>query len=120
MSHGNAVSWPRQGRDGVSVTLYPQLIGKIRVLIYNGDADTVVPYLGNEEWTSGVAKQAGFEVAAASHPWFHASRPNRPAGSATAYKRPGADADESPSFNFVTFRLAGHEVPHFEPEARSR
>lgn len=115
VSRGSTFEYDTSGP--ASVTLYPQLINKIRVLIYNGDADTVVPYLGNEEWTSGVAKQAGFEVAAASHPWFHASRPNRPAGSATAYKRPGADADESPSFNFVTLRLAGHEVPHFEPEA---
>ena len=32
-----------------SVTLYPDLIkSSLRVLIYNGDADTCVPYVGNQ------------------------------------------------------------------------
>ena len=26
------------------------------MLIYNGDADSCVPYVGNEEWTSGLAE----------------------------------------------------------------
>ena len=39
-----------------SVTLYPDLIHKLdRVLIYNGDADTCVPYVGNEEVQDGSA-----------------------------------------------------------------
>jgi hypothetical protein len=34
------------------------LIPKIRVTIYNGDADGCVPYIGNELWT----KSLGFQV----------------------------------------------------------
>ena len=31
-----------------------ELIGKIRVLIFNGDVDCCVPYKGNEWWTSSL------------------------------------------------------------------
>ena len=37
-----------------SITLYPKLVQKIRVLIYNGDSDACVPYKGNEEWTESL------------------------------------------------------------------
>lgn len=30
----------------------------LQVLIYNGDADACVPYIGNEEWTTGMLQQA--------------------------------------------------------------
>jgi hypothetical protein len=38
-----------------SITLYPELVKHMRVLIYNGDSDACVPYKGNEEWTEGMA-----------------------------------------------------------------
>lgn len=38
---------------GRGITLYPDLIKKIRVLIYNGDADSCVPCVGSGEWVSG-------------------------------------------------------------------
>ena len=35
-------------------TIYPALIGKIQVHIYNGEADACVPHSDNEWWTSSM------------------------------------------------------------------
>ena len=91
-----------------SVTLYPTLVKKIRVMIYNGDSDSCVPYKGNEEWTTavtGTAENKGW------HPWFTPQVPNMPAGYSTTYNVTGSPHD----FSFVTIRLAGHMVPTFQP-----
>lgn len=45
--------------------VYPALISKYRVLIYNGDVDACVPYNDNEMWTSGM----GYTASAAWHAW---------------------------------------------------
>jgi hypothetical protein len=109
-----------------SVTLYPSLIKSgIRVLIYNGDADSCVPYIGNEEWTLGMVAQGVVSEAQAWHPWYAGSEDSVPAGYATNYALVGggggSDAIHSTSaeasFSFVTMRLAGHEVPHYRPRA---
>ena len=52
------------------VTLYPKLIKQIRVLIYNGDADSCVPYLGNEEWTTSMVDQGVVTEQQPWHPWY--------------------------------------------------
>jgi len=96
-----------------SITLYPELVKKIRVLIYNGDADMCVPYTGNEEWISGLEDQGILEQADPWRPWFIDASQAAPAGSKTAYKV----ANSSQIFTFVTIRLAGHMVPLFRPEA---
>ena len=113
-------------------------MGKIRILIYNGDADACVPYKGNEEWTEGLAAQVGGcarghgcvrargadEVRAAVqgvikqnkawHPWFDEAAAARvPAGYVTTYSVDGSPLD----FSFLTIRLAGHMVPQFQPAA---
>ena len=49
-----------------SVTLYPDLIKHLRVLIYNGDADSCVPYKGNEEWITDLKTQ---KLIAEQEPW---------------------------------------------------
>eukprot|EP01061_Rhynchopus_euleeides_P016692 TRINITY_DN27_c0_g2_i1.p2 TRINITY_DN27_c0_g2~~TRINITY_DN27_c0_g2_i1.p2 ORF type:complete len:487 (+),score=222.00 TRINITY_DN27_c0_g2_i1:53-1462(+) len=89
-----------------SVTVYPQLIGKIRILIYNGDADACVPYKGNEEWTTAMAKSGIVEETKAWHPWYASE--GVPAGYLTQYTK---------DFSFLTIRLAGHMVPTFQPDA---
>ena len=94
-----------------SVTLYPSLIPKIRVLIYNGDADSSVPYIGNEEWTTGMESLGVVKEKEAWHPWYLPNITSMPAGYATTYSIPGHDHE----FSFVTIRLAGHEVPHYTP-----
>jgi len=93
-----------------SVTLYPDLIRKLdRVLIYNGDADTCVPYVGNEEWTSSMVTKKVVTEIQPWHPWYVPSSPGHiPAGYATTY---------SNNFTFVTIRLAGHQVPKNMPVA---
>lgn len=99
-----------------SITLYPSLIKKLDILIYNGDADSCVPYNGNEEWTTDLAKQKLIKQTAAWHPWFTQGQNGgsfAPAGYATTY----SVEDSDKTFQFVTIRLAGHMVPSFRPKA---
>ena len=101
-----------------SVTLYPHLIRSgIRVLIYNGDADSCVPYIGNEEWTLGMVEDGVVEEKTAWHPWYAGADDSVPAGYATNYNVVNESDSSSPRFSFVTIRLAGHEVPHYTPRA---
>lgn len=89
-----------------SVTLYPDLIkSSLRVLIYNGDADTCVPYVGNQEWTSGMVDQGVVTETKPWHPWY-ATENTAPSGYATSY---------SNNFTFITIKLAGHQVPKNTP-----
>eukprot|EP00658_Telonema_sp_P-2_P050875 TRINITY_DN388_c0_g1_i5.p1 TRINITY_DN388_c0_g1~~TRINITY_DN388_c0_g1_i5.p1 ORF type:complete len:258 (-),score=52.38 TRINITY_DN388_c0_g1_i5:109-882(-) len=94
-----------------SVTLYPFLISKIRVVIYNGDADSSVPAIGNEAWTSGMETLGVVRETEPWHAWYLPEW-TIPAGYATNYQ-----SVQSPdqSFTFVTLKLSGHEVPQFSP-----
>jgi len=95
-----------------SITLYPELVKKIHVMIYNGDADPCVPYVGNEEWISQLESQGVLEESDAWSPWFTSNKAS-PAGYVTKYSVPGS----TQPFSFATVRLAGHMVPQFFPEA---
>lgn len=95
-----------------SVTLWPELAKKLRVLIYNGDADACVPYNGNEDWIGSLEEQGKLTEIKEWAPWF-TSNEAAPAGYVTRYQAPGASVD----FSFQTIRLAGHMVPTFQPEA---
>jgi len=94
-----------------SITLWPELVKKLRVLIYNGDSDACVPYKGNEEWTTSLETKGIVTEKKPWHPWFTDEVQNMPAGYATTYNVTGAPYD----FSFVTVRLAGHMVPTFQP-----
>lgn len=110
--HMSAFRYDRSGP--ASITLYPQLVKKYRILVYNGDADACVPYKGNEEWTTGLAAKGLLSEKSAWHPWYAAgAAAHIPAGYATTYTVPSAAVD----FSFVTIRLAGHMVPTFQPAA---
>lgn len=98
--------------DPLSVTLYPEIIKKIRVLIYNGDADACVPYNGNEEWIGDLEAAGALSEAQPWRPWFAGSA-RTPAGYLTTYSVPGSEQ----TFEFQTIRLAGHMVPEYQPEA---
>lgn len=102
------------GYSNPSIDLYPELVKKYRILIYSGDADNCVPYVGSEEWTSGLAEQGVLREAQAWHPWYvNKSAGSIPAGYATVYDSPASPG----GFTFLTVRLAGHMVPQYRPEA---
>mmetsp|Transcript_46777 Transcript_46777/g.109121 ORF Transcript_46777/g.109121 Transcript_46777/m.109121 type:complete len:499 (+) Transcript_46777:83-1579(+) len=94
-----------------SILLWPELAKKIRVLIYNGDADACVPYNGNEDWVLSLEEQGVLKETSPWRPWY-TSNTAAPAGYITQYEgAPGLD------FHFATIRLAGHMAPTFQPEA---
>merc|ERR1712107_134682 len=95
-----------------SITLWPELAQKIRVLIFNGDADGCVPYIGNEQWIADLEEQGSIQETHAWAPWFTSNKA-APAGYITRYQSAGTGVD----FSFQTIRLAGHMVPTFQPEA---
>lgn len=101
-----------------SVTLYPSLLASgLRVLIYNGDADACVPYIGNEIWTTGMEAMGVVEEVDAWHTWFAGADDATATGAATSYKVVGGKRETGEMFQFITVRLAGHEVPGFAPRA---
>ena len=88
------------------------------VLIFNGDADSCVPYIGNEEWTTDLAATGVITETEGWRPWYAPTTKNAggsfaPAGYVTSYAVAGTDLD----FSFVTVRLSGHMVPNFTPGA---
>lgn len=99
-------------RGPASITLYPELVKKLRILIYNGDADACVPYIGNEEWIDGLEKQGVLKESSPWSPWY-TSNSATAAGYLTKYDVP----ESSQTLEFQTIRLAGHMVPYYVPEA---
>jgi hypothetical protein len=82
--------------------LYKTLAQTLPLMIYSGESDGCVPYVGTEEWTAGL----GFPKLGAWHPWYGsagAGGPHVAAGYAVHY---GAPAKR---FSFVTIKGAGHE-----------
>ena len=105
-----------------SQLLYPSLVTKMRVLIYNGDADLCVPFKGNEELVGGLEKAGSIVEKEAWQPWYRESSKDSgsyaPAGYITTYDVPDKSfSAKGPDFAFLTIRLAGHMVPTFQPEA---
>lgn len=84
--------------------LYADLMQQYQMLIYSGDTDGCVPYVGTEAWT----RDLGYSVVADWHQWFskpdmeHASHKS---GYAVTYDK----------FQFVTVNGAGHMVPEYQP-----
>jgi len=95
-----------------SITLHPELATKLRILIYNGDADACVPYRGNEEWIADLVSAGDLSVGADWRPWYNDAWPGTPAGYVTSYN---VSAAPDKDFHFLTIRLAGHMVPTFQP-----
>ena len=84
--------------------LYSELIEKYQMLIYAGDTDACVPYVGTEEWT----RSLNFTVTNEWHQWMGSPdlEPGlHKAGYAVTYDK----------FQFVTVNGAGHMVPRYQP-----
>lgn len=96
-----------------SITLYPELAKKLRILIYNGDADMCVPYTGNEEWINDLESQGILKQATPWRPWFTSEVKSTPAGAKMTYDVVGS----TQVLTFQTIRLAGHMVPLFRSTA---
>jgi len=95
-----------------SITIWPSLITKMRVLIYNGDADDCVPYKGNEEWITQLEGQGLLTETKPWAPWYGSQGSRAPAGYVVTYEVPAAPQFD---FAFVTIRVSGHMVPTFQP-----
>eukprot|EP01012_Entosiphon_sulcatum_P026301 TRINITY_DN31722_c0_g1_i1.p1 TRINITY_DN31722_c0_g1~~TRINITY_DN31722_c0_g1_i1.p1 ORF type:complete len:479 (+),score=41.74 TRINITY_DN31722_c0_g1_i1:44-1480(+) len=80
---------------------YLQFIKKYRVLIYSGDTDPGVPWLGTELWTSSL----NLPVAEAWRAWT-IDGATQVGGFIVRYHT---------NFDFLTIRGAGHMVPLFKP-----
>jgi hypothetical protein len=83
--------------------IYPGLLQKISILVYNGDQDECIPYLQDQQWTEGM----GFPVREGWRPWFDEQQV---AGYVTEYAPPSGVR-----FTFATVKQAGHEVPTYQP-----
>ena len=84
--------------------MYREMIDAgINILIYNGDADACVPWVGNEEWT----RSMNYAVTDAWRPWMvSAADRSWTGGFVTSYGK---------NFHFLTIKHAGHvrqPAPH--------
>jgi len=95
-----------------AATLYPELLKEIKLLVFSGDADACVPYIGTQSWISSLESQGVIRESSPWSPWYTSNRV-APAGYTSRYDVPGSQHD----LTFTTVRLAGHMVPKFNPEA---
>lgn len=93
---------------GASFDLYPGLLQRVNVTIYNGDVDACVPYNSNADWVDALAAQQGYARTVPWRPWLLGSVP---AGYLTSYA-----ADAGHSLRFVTVKESGHMVPQYQPQ----
>eukprot|EP00511_Aplanochytrium_stocchinoi_P011702 CAMPEP_0204875236 /NCGR_PEP_ID=MMETSP1348-20121228/45431_1 /ASSEMBLY_ACC=CAM_ASM_000700 /TAXON_ID=215587 /ORGANISM="Aplanochytrium stocchinoi, Strain GSBS06" /LENGTH=350 /DNA_ID=CAMNT_0052031565 /DNA_START=42 /DNA_END=1094 /DNA_ORIENTATION=- len=91
-------------RKNLPQDTYPELVKYTRVIIYNGDWDSCVPYTDNEAWTSSM----GFKVKKPWHPWLYGK--GQVGGYSTIYSTEGKY-----DFTFITIRGGRHEVPETSP-----
>jgi serine carboxypeptidase-like clade 1 len=83
------------------------LIPEIKVLIFNGDVDACVPYVGNEWWTSSL----GLPVV---KPWRSWTVDTQVAGYVTSYV--SDEEFKTKGLTFLTVKGSGHMVPQFRPK----
>lgn len=74
----------------------------LRVLIYSGDNDAIVPLTGTRRWVRALNRPIVNDL----HQWFVDTNGMQVGGWATQYDR----------FTFTTVRDAGHMVPYMQPQ----
>ncbi|GAX79635.1 hypothetical protein CEUSTIGMA_g7076.t1 [Chlamydomonas eustigma] len=82
--------------------VYKQLVetGILRILVFSGDVDRIVPVVGTRRWVSGL----GLPIAKPWRPWL--STTGQVAGHVVNYV----------GLTLATVRNAGHMVPYVQPE----
>jgi len=81
--------------------LYTVLANQYRVLIYSGDTDGSVPFVGTVEWIKDFEGGTKPDV-----DWLHWTLNGQVVGYRTSY----------PNLEFTTVKGAGHMVPQDKPE----
>ncbi|KAL9154973.1 hypothetical protein ABFS82_10G152000 [Erythranthe guttata] len=76
----------------------------IRVLVYSGDQDSVLPLTGTRTLVNGLAKDVGLNTTVGYHAWFEGKQV---AGWTQVYNE---------YLSFATIRGASHEAPFSQPE----
>eukprot|EP01112_Ceratiomyxa_fruticulosa_P013156 TRINITY_DN367_c0_g1_i1.p1 TRINITY_DN367_c0_g1~~TRINITY_DN367_c0_g1_i1.p1 ORF type:complete len:471 (-),score=96.91 TRINITY_DN367_c0_g1_i1:93-1505(-) len=93
------------------IPYYLALLGAgVRGLVYSGDLDSCVPYLGTYE----CVKLIGLPIQTQWHPWIVVDQSNMPqvAGFAITYQ--GNNTSTAP-VTYTTIRGSGHMVPSYKP-----
>ena len=86
-----------------SIWVIPTLIkNNLRILIFNGDTDMVVPFNQNLEWVESLK----LDIEEPWRKWRAYGDKNNISGYVTKYK----------GITFCTIKGAGHEVPRFKPK----
>ena len=86
-----------------SIWVFPTLIkNNLRILIFNGDADMVVPFNQNIEWIESLK----LDMEEPWRKWRAFGDKNNISGYVTKYK----------GLTFCTIKGAGHEVPRWKPK----
>ena len=89
--------------DDGSIWTYPYLIKEgIRILVYSGDTDVVVPFNGNQQWIQDLK----LEIEQPWRQWRAFDDYNNVAGYVVKYK----------GLTFCTIKGTGHMVPMWKPK----
>ncbi|GAU51601.1 hypothetical protein TSUD_372930 [Trifolium subterraneum] len=75
----------------------------VRVLVFSGDQDSVIPFMGTRSLIKGLAKDLGLNTTQAYRAWF---RGKQVAGWTQVYGN---------ILTFATIRGAGHAAPFYQP-----
>ncbi|KAK9069294.1 hypothetical protein SSX86_013410 [Deinandra increscens subsp. villosa] len=94
--------------DNLEVPMTPILVSLlksgIRILVYSGDQDSVLPLTGTRVVVNGLAKQLGLNITLPYRAWFNG---NQVGGWTQVYGE---------VLSFATIRGASHEAPFSQPE----
>lgn len=88
--------------ERASKWIYPELMGKYRIMIYSGDSDIVVGFPGTMKWI----KSLELSITENWRQWRTSRSPKQVAGYVERYE----------GLDLVTIRNGGHMVPTWAPE----
>ena len=96
-----------RGATSTLLPRFPALIERYHVLIFSGDVDACVPYIGTQSWTADVARDNHYTIEQAWHPW---TVDGQVGGYVSEWR-----TDDDKQFTFATVYDAGHMVPKDQP-----